>query len=313
MTRSDDDLIRALAQRFGAEVVVRGVRRTLLPGGAVSKCVERIDLTLGGAGGDSFEASFVRKTCPAREARALEALAAIEGAVARPELIASRISHDQPDDLDASEIVTPFYPGATLRFGDPIPAAVLVTLARLHAATSSTETNAWAPGFGAARVEWLVERAARALAVSERFKATEPDHAAWLGRLQSAGAEPRLREAAEALPRALTHGDMHPANIVLDAEGAPIILDWGNVAAAPPTLDLANIIDIDGLDWRLYLDACAAAGGQVDEGAARCGYWWARAATALGYIPWAAESSAHAPRLIAQVEDANARLAAIWT
>ncbi len=41
-------------------------------------------------------------------------------------------------------------------------------------------------------------------------------------------------------------------------------------------------------------------------------FWWARAVTGLMYVGWAVDNSDRAPDLIAQIEDATARLAAIW-
>lgn len=308
---TDAELLAALAHHAGgADATVGEVRRVALPGGLVSKLVERIDLTLTTASG-GHRAAYVRKLCAAYEVRTLEALASVAGADAAPELVFSWISASQPEDPDASGFVSPFYPGGALHFGHPIPADVTRTLARIHAARPENPDTAWLWRFDAAHVDRLASRAKDALETARAYRDSTPDHAAWTARFARAAAAPVLRSAAEILPRALTHGDMHPANIVRRADGSPVIIDWGNACLAPPMLDLANIIEIDSDDWRLYWRAYREAGGVIDEAASRAAFWWARAAGPLMYVPWAAPySPTHAPRLIAQLEDAVARLGA---
>ena len=271
--------------------------------------MQRLDLTLSATGRPSFVASFVRKRCPAREVRTLEAAAAIAGVEAAPELVAAWVSPDAPEDPEASWFVSPFYPGETLHFGEPIPAAVLTTLARVHAAIRA-ELPDWLWTCDAGHIDRLQQGSERALAASARFEAETPNHAAWAARFTTAAASPALREAAEQLPRALTHGDMHPANIIRRADGSPVIIDWGNACLAPPMLDLANIIEFGSPQWATYVAAYEAAGGAFDAQVAERAYWWAKAVTSLMYIPWAVDNSDRAPALIAQIEDATARLAA---
>jgi len=272
--------------------------------------VERIDIVVSVAGAP-VAAAYVRKSCAAHEVRALRALAAVSGAEAAPELVVAWTSADHPDDQDENGFVSPFYPGEPLHFGDPIPPAVTVTLARLHAACPSGDAAAWAWAFDGARIDGLMDFALRSAAASARFRTEVASHDEWQARLARAAAAPVLREAADALPRTLTHGDMHPGNIVRRADGSPVIIDWGNACLASPMLDLANIIEIESDDWALYWRAYRGAGGALEAGRSRAAYWWAKAVTALMYVPWAATNApAHAPRLIAQLEDATARLAA---
>jgi aminoglycoside phosphotransferase (APT) family kinase protein len=311
MTETDDELTGRLARSAaGPGAVLERAAVTALPGGFVAKTVERLDLTLSAPGRPSFTASFVRKGCPAREVRTLEAVAAIAGVDAAPELIAASVSADAPEDPEASWFVSPFYPGETLHFGDPIPATVLTTLARVHAATAAAPAPSWAWSCDAAHIDRLRHGAERALAASARFKTQTLDHAAWAARLAKAAASPVLREAAEQLPRALTHGDMHPANIMRRADGSAVIIDWGNACLAPPMLDLANIIELGSPEWLTYVAAYEAAGGAFDAAIAERAYWWAKAATGLMYVPWAVGNSDRAPAPIVQLEDAAARLAA---
>ena len=306
---SEAELVAALARHAGgAGAQVERVKTTPLAGGFVSKSVERISLSLVNASGEAVEAAFVCKTCPAREVRALEVVAAVPGAQACPELVAAWICAAAPEDPDASGFVSPFYPGETLHFGDPIPAGVLATLARVHAAAAAMPAPGWAWAFDAAHIARLQQSSERALVASARFRSRTPDHLAWAARLSAAASSPALREAAGRLPRTLTHGDMHPANILTRADGSPVIIDWGNACLAPPMLDLANIIELGSPAWATYVAAYRAAGGAFDAAAAERAYWWARAMVGLMYIAWAVDNSDRTTDLIAQIETANACL-----
>ncbi len=284
---------------------------TPLAGGFVSKSVERLTLSLVTAAGEAIQAAFVCKTCPAREVSALELVAAVPDAQACPELVAAWICAAAPEDPDASGFVSPFYPGETLHFGDPIPTGVLITLACVHAAAAAAPAPGWAWAFDAAHIERLQQSSERALAGSARFKSRTPTHLAWAARLSAAASSPALREAAEELPRTLTHGDMHPANILTRADGSPVIIDWGNACLAPPMLDLANIVELSSPEWATYVAAYQAAGGAFDAAVAERAFWWARAITGLMYVAWAVDNSDRATDLIAQIEDATARLATL--
>lgn len=59
-----------------------------------------------------------------------------------------------------------------------------------------------------------------------------------------AGLARRYDEVVEALcrqPRALVHGDFHPANVVVAAHGRICVLDWELAGWGPPLLDLAAL------------------------------------------------------------------------
>jgi hypothetical protein len=310
-SRPDDEfLIAALAEHVGGVGArLERLETGPLTGGAVSPSVERLELTVVAASGARMPASFVRKACAAREVQALSAIAGVRGAAAAPELVAAWTSDNAPADEGASGLVIPYYPGPALHFGDPIPAGVLTTLARIHAGAAPADS--WARPVDAGRIDALRAFAQRTLAASEQFKALADDWPHWAQRLEAAAAAPALREAAESLPRTLTHGDMHPGNIVTRADGSPVIIDWGNACLAPPMLDLANIIEPGSADWRIYLTAFESAGGRLDAAVATRAFWWARAVTALMYVPWAADHSDRVPALIAQMEDATARLASL--
>ncbi|MGZ4784141.1 MAG: phosphotransferase [Acidimicrobiales bacterium] len=78
-----------------------------------------------------------------------------------------------------------------------------------------------------------------------------------------AGLHDRLHQldAPDGLPepfgpgRALVHGDLHPGNVMLTADG-PVVIDWTNVARGPAGADLA-------VTW--LLTASAAPSGSVVE------------------------------------------------
>ena len=304
---TDSELFEALASHAGgAGARLRQVEVTPLAGGFVAKSVERISLSLVNAAGEAVQADFVRKSCPAREVRALELAAAVPGVAACPELVAAWVPAGAPDDPDASGFVSPFYPGETLHFGEPIPDAVLTTLARVHAAAVSAPAPTWAWSFDAAHVDRLQHGAERALAASARFRSRTPDHADWAARLARAAASPLLREAADTLPRTLTHGDMHPANIMTRMDGSPVIIDWGNACLAPPMLDLANIVELGSPQWATYVAAYDVADRTLDPAVTERAYWWAKAMVGLMYVAWAVDNSDRAPDLIAQIETANA-------
>jgi hypothetical protein len=309
---SDAALFAKLARHVvgpdGDDPRVVGAQTVALKGGYVSKAVDRLDLTLARRDGSHVTASFVRKACLAREVRALELASAVPYVLALPKILAAWTSPERPDEPAANGFVTPFYDGPELHFGDPIPPTVIETLARVHAACADPARLDWTWTFDADHFRRLRTNAVTALSASERFKAITPDHGAWLQRLQGAGDDELLIAATERLPRGLAHGDMHPGNIVRHTDGSPVIIDWGNACVAPPMLDLANIVAIESADWDRYLAVYRAAGGVIDTATARRGYWWARAATALMYVPWAAEHSSRAPDLIAQIGEANARL-----
>ena len=67
-------------------------------------------------------------------------------------------------------------------------------------------------------------------------------------RIERAGAPEKLAADAHAamadLPvaRQLCHGDFHPANILVEASGRHVVIDWGGAAAGPPEADVARTI-----------------------------------------------------------------------
>jgi Ser/Thr protein kinase RdoA (MazF antagonist) len=297
-------LVRSAAGAVDGLVCIEGIDTVSLKGGYVAKAVDRIDITWARRVGGQSTASFVRKVCIAAEVQALKVLATVSGAIAVPEVIVSWSSAEHPAAPKENGFISPFYPGGPLTPDDLIPDTVLATLARVHAACCQTNNFDWTWTFDATHLDRLHADVLAKLSASDHFKATTADHVEWLRRLERIGRSDSLRTISDALPRSLVHGDMHPGNVVLRSDGLPVIIDWGNVCVAPPMLDLANIIRIDSTEWDIYLGAYRAAGGKIDAQTCRRAYCWARAATALMYLPWFAEHTSEASRMIMQIEEA---------
>jgi hypothetical protein len=64
--------------------------------------------------------------------------------------------------------------------------------------------------------------------------------------------------------------------------------------------------------WAVYLDAYRRAGGKIDEASLRKGYYWARVATGLQYLPWIAANRPIAPAMISQVLEAEKTLRKLY-
>jgi Ser/Thr protein kinase RdoA (MazF antagonist) len=215
----------------------------------------------------------------------MAALAA-QGAATFPVLVASG------DDWFAA----PFYPGPDLTFGDPVPIPVIQDLARLHAAWEGRPPPAGLWTYDAGHVAAL---AANALAAGAD-QALAP-----LG-----GAGSALARLADRLPRTLVHGDVHPGNIIASPDRGFTLIDWGNAAAAPAMLDVANTVPMGHPAWDAYQAAYRAAGGAVSLAAHELAWRWARGVTALMYLPWTlAHRPAASPGLVAQALEAEAALA----
>lgn len=155
----------------------------------------------------------------------------------------------------------------------------------MHAVLAEVRGAEWTWTFNAEHMRRTLDQAIEAVSAAALFRHTTPEHADWSARLHNLRHSRVLFEVSDALEKTLTHGDMHPGNIIGQAAGHPIIIDWGNVCLAPPPLDLANIIRIDSPLWAVYVEAYRRAGGKIDDASLRQGYYWARAATGLQYLP----------------------------
>jgi Ser/Thr protein kinase RdoA (MazF antagonist) len=309
--RGDDEILAQLASYAGAGeiLILEGWESARLPGGYAGAAVWRLDLRLRAERGDRRTQSFVVKVCRAREVEAMR-LAASLGAATFPRIAASRVAAESPDNPEASLFVSPFYAGRDLIFGDGAPVAVMRDLARLHARFERQARPGWSWRIDRTHAARLHASACDALAASARFRATTPDHADLLSRLGAIGPVSPLITEAEDFPPTLVHGDVHPGNFILSAQGDHTLIDWGNACWAPAMIDLANMVPLASPIWAAYLKAYRAAGGATPEPALLRSWRWARGVTALMYLPWVAEFRDDAAAMTAQALEADVALAA---
>ena len=98
-----------------------------------------------------------------------------------------------------------------------------------------------------------------------------------------------LLGALEKLRVTLTHGDVHPCNIIRLPDERSILIDWDGARIAPAMLDLANLVEIDSLNWAAYLSTWEAASGRaMDINLAYLSYYWATVVINLQYLPFGA-------------------------
>jgi aminoglycoside phosphotransferase (APT) family kinase protein len=301
------DILRYAERIIGQAVTIESVETSSLKGGYVTKAVYRHRLKVRALDGTPGEISVIAKPCAAAEVHIMRHLSDVQHASALPALVTATVS-DEAKGQGTSWFVSPFYEGQVLTFADPMPSEVIRSLAHVHAALAQVQDVTWTWTFNADHMCSTLEHAIEAVSEATLFRHTTPDHADWHARLKHLRRSRILFEVSDALAKTLTHGDMHPGNIILQAGGYPVILDWGNVCLAPPPLDLANIIRMDSPLWAVYLDSYRRAGGKIDEASLRTGYYWARAATGLQYLPWIAAHLPTAPAMIAQVLEAEETL-----
>ncbi|WP_232664808.1 phosphotransferase [Pseudonocardia sp. TRM90224] len=198
----------------------RIVTRAPLEGGYSSPEIERIELDVAGR-----SVTVVRKNADSAEIAAMRAIAVVPG-VERPRLLAA----------GGNWLVMPFLDATPLTFGDPVPADVWESLARVHA-------------------HWLRNRPRGLPVVDARWWAHLCDYTliAVRGGIARTGEEPyveaearllewrtdeRIKAALAVLPRTLTHSDPHLGNVLVDDAGA-VLIDWGSSRIAPAGVDLA--------------------------------------------------------------------------
>lgn len=286
-----DGALEALWRRLGAAPGGEA-KATPLAGGFTGAPVWRVDLRAG-----DLARAVVVKTCPPREVAVMAAVADL-GAASFPEVLVA----------GEGWFAAPFYDGCDLSFHDPAPLAVARDLARLHAAW---ETRPPPPGLltcDAGHVGALLAGARAALA-------GPADFAPLRDRLAMLGAASPLLSLSDRLPRTLTHGDVHPGNIIagkgIAGEGVFTLIDWGNAAAAPGMLDVANTIPIGAPAWDAYLAAYRAAGGALSDAAQALAWRWAKGVCGLMYLPWVAQHRPdQAMGLVEQALEADGALAA---
>jgi aminoglycoside phosphotransferase (APT) family kinase protein len=258
-----------------------------LKGGHAGAEVYRLDLTFRLANGDSRAVPLVLKNTSEREVGVMRALCDVPGASALPLTVACGEHAPLLGSEPVHWFVTPLYEGEHLTFEDEVPRPVVESLARVHAHFCVDQLG-WLPRLDGGAVGRALGGALQALAAAERRQPHALLAQAYRD-LASGGQDPAVLAALAVLPATLTHGDVHPWNIVrLPGEGA-VLIDWGNALVAPPMLDLANLVEIDSQNWETYLAAWKSASGEaMDPDLARLGYHWATIMINLHYLPYSA-------------------------
>jgi Ser/Thr protein kinase RdoA (MazF antagonist) len=120
------------------------------------------------------------------------------------------------------------------------PAQLGELLARLHRCAPAAQSE---PVGGPPDPWYEVVLAAQA------FEPALRSGAAWVPRLaQRVAALPELGAVASPVDPArllLCHRDLHPGNVLADASGTPVVVDWDNLGPADPARELARAL----FDW----------------------------------------------------------------
>ena len=288
--RLELDELAAYGERLLGQVVkLCAVDVSALEGGHAGAEVYRLDVRFSLANGASQTVPLVLKNTSGSEVGVMRALREVPGASALPLTVACGEHAPILGNEPVHWFVAPLYKGEHLTFEDEVPRPAIETLARVHAHYASrVDQLGWLRRLDGDAVRGALDRALQGLEAAQQ---RQPDAllAQAYGDLAPAGRDPAILAALEALPVTLTHGDVHPWNIVrLPGEGA-VLIDWGNACLAPPMLDLANLVEIDSENWETYLATWESASGEaMDPDRARLGYHWATVMVNLQYLPYCA-------------------------
>jgi len=260
-----------------------------LKGGYAGAEVYRLDLHFRLANGASQAVSLVLKNTSESEVGVMRALRGVRGADALPLTIACGERARGPGDGPIHWFVAPLYEGEHLTFEDEVPRLVVESLARVHAHfISRVDQLGWLRRLDGDAFRQALDGALQGLEAAQRRQPHALLAQAY-GDLIAAGQDPAILAAFEALPVTLTHGDVHPWNIVRLPEDRAVLIDWGNALVAPPMLDLANLVEIDSENWETYLAIWERVRGEaMDLHVARLGYHWATVMINLQYLPYSA-------------------------
>lgn len=285
----------------GADSRLREVKLCRLEGGYIAEGVYRIDLLFDLPGGEQRDVSFVQKYARSRELGVLRALNAEAPDPCLPRLI---------DGGECGEgqawFIYPFYAGEPLAWDDPIPPGVLRMLAHIHArfedrAAEFPDVHRIDAGF----FHRGFDNALSSLASRSQFFAEER------AELMEARGDPSLYAALASLPCTLTHGDVHPGNLIHAEAADAVLIDWGGVRLAPGALDLANMVEYKSPEWQLYLSAWEEAAGRPADGRLfELAYRWAVIQVNTQYLPFAVDNlpAEQARRMVAKTGAARLRI-----
>lgn len=294
MDRWIDTAFAAARKHLGGSAKL--LAKTQLKGGFIAEHLFKIEV-VGPAGAIH---NFVFKTVDRSEL--LSACYAGDPAIqsSAPPIIAS---HFSPADTehDQSWILMPFIDGPVSTFDDQVPPEIVRFLARLHARSEHVAARpGWTWTYDSAHMRRTIINAAKAVSAC-----ATPALASHLHQLEHSS---RLISLADELPKMFCHGDVHPGNIIASPDGRHWLIDWGGACIAPPTLDVANLIEFGSSNWELYSSTLRAEGLTVADEVLAQAYQWARAATALGYLPWIAQNTDKAPAMVEQIITAAERV-----
>jgi hypothetical protein len=100
----------------------------------------------------------------------------------------------------------------------------------------------------------------------------------------------RVYSVLKSLPVTLTHGDVHPGNLIRAGVEQAMLIDWGNARFAPAALDLANMVDFGSPEWKDYLvEGERESGLKMNERQAELGFCLAEIVVNTQYLPFAVE------------------------
>jgi aminoglycoside phosphotransferase (APT) family kinase protein len=283
-----DRLSEYVSQVLECPGKLRTLQVSQFAGGETGARLYRLDLDFHLADGGLEAISAVQKYSSEREVRVMQALGAVPETAAVPATIACGESMTAGGE-GSHWFVTPLYEGTHLTFEDEVPRLVVDSLARVHAHFAArVDELGWLPRMDGRAVRRAFDAALESLRAAQGRR-SDPLLARAHRALASASTDPVLSHALEALPVTLVHGDVHPWNIVCLPDGGSVLIDWGNAQVAPGMLDLANLVEIDSLNWATYLSAWEKATGEAMEGdLARLGYHWATTMINLQYLLYVA-------------------------
>ncbi len=284
-----DELAAYGHRLLGQPVTLCALDLSELKGGHAGAEVYRIDLQFRLANDCAQTIPVVLKNAGQSEVGVMRALRQVRGTDALPLAIACGERTPIPGSAPAHWFVTPLYEGEHLTFEDEVPRPVIESLARVHAHFSSRmDQLGWLRRLDGDAVRQALDAGLQGLEVAQGRQPHALLAQAY-GELASASRDPAIPSALEALPVTLTHGDVHPWNIVRLPGERAVLIDWGNALLAPPMLDLANLVEIDSENWETYLATWESVTGEtMDPHHARLGYHWATVMINLQYLPYAA-------------------------
>lgn len=291
LTLNLDKLLTYAATLFGQPCEVQTLQVTPLANG-----IHRCDMTLRLAEEQRLATlAFVHKTTyRRREIYALQALSALSTIPALPRLVDAAIDATAPEDMVNAQpthwFVTPFYPGATLTFDDEPPLSIMAALAQVHVHFASrVDELSYLERVDGAFFRRTCDNALTVLAKARQEK-PHPIYEEAYHCVSTTQENPNLYTALARLPVTLTHGDVHPGNMLVSPDGQATLIDWGNVCLAPAMLDLANMVSFGSPSWHHYLTMWEkASGAPLEPYLAALGFNWATVMINIFYLPYAVD------------------------